>query len=533
MISSSQVSQWSLGWPELTTQKDDLTLALLTILAITLTISWFRSFCATSLLPPGPRGLPIVGYLPFLRPNLHHEFNKLAQRYGPVFKLKLGGKTLIVVSSSDLAKVVLREQDDIFANRDPPLAGAIISYGCQDILFSNNNSYWRNLRKVLVSEVLSNKNVEGSRIFRVREARKTVNYVYGMIGSEVNIRQIAFFTSLRVVTNMLWGTSLVEDEKSNNINRDFEEVITNIVELVGRANLSDFFPILSRLDLQGIERDTKQELKTMDGIFEDIIEGRIMLYKTKSKEAVVVEQEGKKDFLQILLEYKNQNTTATSFNITQIKALFMNIVSGGTDTTSTMVEWTMAELLQNPTVMKKVQDELEEVVGLNNIVEESHLSKLHHLDAVIKETLRLHPPLPLLITRCPSQSCNVGGYTIPKGSDVYLNVWSIHRDPKYWDNPSEFNYNRFLNLDSTTKYDYNGNNFNFLPFGSGRRRCPGIPLGDKMLVYFLASLLHSFNWALPSGKEHELSSKFGIVLKKREPLIAIPSQRLSSQNLYM
>lgn len=206
---------------------------------------------------------------------------------------------------------------------------------------------------------------------------------------------------------------------------------------------------------------------------------------------------------------------------------------GGTDTTSTMVEWTIAELLQHPKVMKKVQDELEEIVGLNSIVEESHLPRLHHLDAVIKETFRLHPPLPLLVVRSPNKSCNVGGYTVPKGSNVFMNVWSMHMDPRYWDNPSEFDHNRFLNSDGTTKFDYNGYNCNCLPFGSGRRRCPGIPLGEKMLVYFLASLLHSFNWTLPSDKDHELSDKFGIVLKKRKPVMVVPSQRLPDKNLYM
>ncbi|KAI3501142.1 hypothetical protein L1887_29003 [Cichorium endivia] len=219
--------------------------------------------------------------------------------------------------------------------------------------------------------------------------------------------------------------------------------------------------------------------------------------------------------------------------MTQIKAILMDIVVGGTDTTTTMAEWTMAELLKNPDVMGKVQDELEQVVGLNNIVEESHLPKLRYLDAAIKETFRLHPPLPLLIVRSPSQTCKVGGYTVPKGTNVYLNVWAIHRDPQYWENPSEFHPNRFLNTDGTAKLDYTGYNTNFIPVGSGRRRCPGFLLGEKMLVYFLASMLHSFDWNLPNDKEHELSDKFGIVLKKRKPVIAIPSQRLTCKNLYL
>lgn len=207
-----------------------------------------------------------------------------------------------------------------------------------------------------------------------------------------------------------------------------------------------------------------------------------------------------------------------------------DIITGGTDTTSTMAEWVMAEIMNNPELMKKVQEELSNVVGTNNIVNESHLPNLHYLDAVVKETFRLHPALPLLVPWCPSQSCIVAGYTIPKGTKVLLNVWAIHRDPKFWDSPLEFKPERFLS--ETSKWDYYGNNFQYFPFGSGRRICAGIPLAEKMLMHVLASLLHSFNWNLPKGEEVDLSEKFGLVIKKKTPLIAIPTQRLSNLKLY-
>ena len=188
----------------------------------------------------------------------------------------------------------------------------------------------------------------------------------------------------------------------------------------------------------------------------------------------------------------------------------------------------MAEILHNPGVMKKVYDELTRVIGATKIVEESDLPKLIYLDAVIKETLRLHPSSPILIPRSPDESCTVAGYFIPKGSIVFINVWVIHRDPKNWTDPLEFKPERFLN----SKWDYNGHDLKYFPFGSGRRICPGIPLGEKMLMYILASLLHSFDWSLPKGEELELSDEFGFVTKKRKPLIAIPTQRLSDTSLY-
>ncbi|XP_012856958.1 PREDICTED: cytochrome P450 76C1-like [Erythranthe guttata] len=199
----------------------------------------------------------------------------------------------------------------------------------------------------------------------------------------------------------------------------------------------------------------------------------------------------------------------------------LDIVAGGSDTTATMVEWVMTELMHNPSIMQKVQQEVTNVVGANNVVEESHASKLHYLEAVVKETFRLHPPLPLLVPRYPSESCTIGEHTIPKGSRVFLNMWSIHMDPHVWENPLQFRPERFLNHNSE-KFDFIGNNVEYLPFGSGRRVCPGIPLAEKMVMYLLATLVHTYEWGLPEGQTIDLSEKFGIVMRKETPLIAVP-----------
>lgn len=499
----------------------------LTLLAISLAILLYISRKTSSRLPPGPRGLPFMGYLPFLGTDLHKEFSKMAQLFGPIFKLQLGSKTYIIVSSADLAKAVVHEQDDTFANRDPPVAALLLTYGGLDITWSDNNSYWRNMRKVFVYEVMSNKNLEASLSFRQRGVRKSIKHVYAVMGTEVDIGEISFSTMLSVTTNMIWGKSLDEDEQSRNLAAEFREVISGVMDLVGTANMSDFFPFLTRFDLQGVQRKMKRQFKKFDEILQRIIDARM---NVKSEEST--EKQGRKDFLQILLELREQNT-ASSFTIPQIKALFVDFFIAGTDTTTVMVEWTMAELLKRPEVMKKIQEELEQVVGHKTVVQEFHLPKLHYLDATIKETFRLHPPVPLLVVRSPSKSCKVGGYTVPKRSTVYMNAWAIHRDPQFWENPSEFDPSRFLNPDGTTKFNYNGLNTNFLPFGAGRRRCPGIPLGEKMLMYLLASLLHLFDWTLPDMTKDDMSDQFGVVLKKKNPLIAIPSGRFTDKSLYM
>ncbi|KAJ0968504.1 hypothetical protein J5N97_025421 [Dioscorea zingiberensis] len=189
----------------------------------------------------------------------------------------------------------------------------------------------------------------------------------------------------------------------------------------------------------------------------------------------------------------------------------------------------MAEMIGKPETMRKAQEELDSVVGKEEIVDESHIGKLPYLEALVKETLRLHPPVPLLLPRYPTTTCNIGGYIIPKGTKVFINVWSIHRDPAVWENPLEFKPERFLS--GMSKLDYYGNNFNFIPFGSGRRICVGITLVEKMSLYILATMLHCFDWSSPDGTKLDLVEKFGIVLKKEKQLVVIPTARPSCAKL--
>ncbi|KAL7594809.1 hypothetical protein Lser_V15G29253 [Lactuca serriola] len=525
-------NEGSWWWEVMSGNKDQLTqLAVATISATILATLWhilksLSSSHGAPPLPPGPRSLPIVGNLPILGVDMHKQFSNLAHIYGPIFKFHLGSKLHVVINSPEIAKVVVREQDDIFANRNPSIAAFTMSFGARDVIWSDNNSDWRNLRKLFVHEVLSNKNLEACRYFRRDEVRKTIKNIYSKIGTKVDISGIAFLTEVNVLTSMVWENTSDPNAKGSHFVAELKKIVSNVVKLMEQPNISDIFPSVAWLDLQGVLRKTKRLLHQVDQIFTSIIDDRIKLNSRKPKDAVG--HEGKKDFLQILLELMDHND-ATSISITQIKALLLDIMVAGTETTTTLIEWAMAEIMQNHDIMKRIQKELADVVGLDNIVEESHLPKLQYLDATIKETFRLHPVVPLILPRSPSQDCIVAGYTIPKGCTVLLNIWAIHRDPQYWDNPLEFNPERFL----TNKYDYKGSNLNFFPFGSGRRLCPGVQLAEKMQMYILASLLHSFDWSLPEGEEHDLSEKFGITLKKKEPLSAVPSQRLSNLNLYM
>ncbi|KAL0285465.1 UNVERIFIED_CONTAM: cytochrome [Sesamum angustifolium] len=473
----------------------------------------------TPSLPPGPRGLPILGYLPFLGNNLHHQFADLAQRYGPIYKLYLGNKLCVVINSPSLVKEVVRDQDSIFADRDANIAALAATYGGKDISFSPVNSEWRTMRKIFVREVLSNKSLQGSYNLRKQEVRKAISRVYNDVGKPVHFSELSFRTELNVIMNLLWG-GILEGEECERVGEEVREVVTKIVDLLGKPNVADFFPVLARFDIQGVKKEIEGYVQSMERIYDDVIARCRMLSSGEIK------REGKKDFLQVLLELQEKEDPEMPISLRQIKA----IDGGGTDTSATIIEWVMADLLNNPKAMEQVQKELSEVVGLNNIVEEFHLPRLKYLEAVLKETMRLHPAIPLLVPRSPNQTSIVGGYTIPKRATVFINIRWIQRDPSIWDNPSEFKPERFLN--DNEKCDFNGNSFHYLPFGSGRRVCAGLPLAEKMVMYLLASLLHSFEWKLLDGETVDMLDTFGIVLRKTTPLLAIPSPRLSAPNLY-
>ncbi|KAI3805619.1 hypothetical protein L1987_28159 [Smallanthus sonchifolius] len=378
-------------------------------------VSWHKlTLSTTSLpLPPGPYSLPIVGYLPFLGRDLHTKFTNMAHTYGPIFKFYLGSKLHVVINTPELAKVVVRDLDDTFANRDLTVAASVNPMEAKIWPFP-------------------------------RTMRRGVAY-------------IAFLTEANVITRMVWDDTTYKGEQGIRVGAELQTVVSNVTKILEQPNLSDFFPTLAWFDLQGVERNMKKELKKSQG-----------------------------------------PNDATSLNIIQVKTLLSDFMLAGTHTTTTLIEWAMANIMRNH-----------------------------------KETFRLNPVSPVLIPRVPSKDCVVDGYKIPKDCVVFLNVLSIHRNPRYWDNLLEFNPERFLANEGTNKWDYSRNNLKFVPFGSGRRLCPGIPLAEKMQMFILASLLHSFDWSLPEGEEHDLSESFGLTLKKSKPLIAVPYQRLPDKSLYM
>ncbi|CAL9760538.1 unnamed protein product, partial [Musa acuminata subsp. burmannicoides] len=311
--------------------------------------------------------------------------------------------------------------------------------------------------------------------------------------------ELVFSTALNVLTSMLWGLSEDVD-----VSMKFRAVVRS---------------------RRGMGRRMKRLWDRYDVLWKKFVE-------ESGRRGEEDEGKGGKAFLQVMVEVLERRDQKDPLTMDHVKALFLELILGGTDTTSTTIEWAMAELMRNPDIMRKIQDELDAVVGKERAVEESDVPKLEYLRAVTKETLRLHPVVPLLVPRSPSSPCTVGGYTIPKGSKVFVNVWMIQRDAAIWgEDAVEFRPERFLTA-ADDKYEFRGTNFAYLPFGSGRRMCAGISLAEKMVTHMLASFLHSFRWKLPEGEKLELGERFGLVMRKAEPLVLVPTARFDDPDLY-
>ncbi|CAF1702443.1 unnamed protein product [Brassica oleracea] len=273
------------------------------VLTTIITVFWFllkRS--PQPPLPPGPRGLPIVGNLPFLKPDLHTYFRNLAQEYGPIFKLNFGSKLTVVVNTPSLAREILKEQDINFSNRDVLLTARAITYGGLDLVWLPYSAEWRMLRKVCVLKLLNRKTLDSIYELRRKEIRERTRFLYEKSQEEaaVNVGDQLFVTMMNLTINMLWGGS-VKAEEMESVGTEFKVVVSEITRLLGEPNISDFFPWLARFDLQGLLKQMRVCARELDAIFDGAIE---KMPKLESKD------DGEcKDFLQQLMKLKDQEPT--------------------------------------------------------------------------------------------------------------------------------------------------------------------------------------------------------------------------------
>ncbi|KAF7094005.1 hypothetical protein CFC21_096367 [Triticum aestivum] len=465
-------------------------------------------------LPPSPLRLPIIGHLHLMVHEPHRSLQRLARSLGPVVHLQLGGVADIVVSSPEAAKEVLKTHDVHCCSRPSSPGAKLITYGQQDIAFSPYNASWRERRKLFVSELVSSKRVQSfahALEAQVGELIQSLS-LRSPPTEPVNLNE-TLFTLIdgfigTVAFGSMNGAKLMKYAK-------FQQVFSEAMIALSAFSAQDFFPAspMSRWfdKLVGLEARYQRIFLELDSYFEMVLSQHMDPGRVKPD---------KDDLVDVLISlWKGQGKVTKD----HLKALLMDTFIGGTTTSSVTLLWAMSELIKNPTVMQKAQREVRSLVGgKQRLVQVDDLSKLNYLKMVVKETLRLHPPAPLLVPRETMDHVKVLGYDIPAKTRIFVNVWAMGRDPACWEKPEEFYPERFDGMDT----DFYGLHYELLPFGAGRRICPAIPMGATIVEFTLASLLHSFDWELPDGMRKEDVSMEGTgrqVFCRKTPLCLVPS----------
>ncbi|KAK9021274.1 hypothetical protein V6N11_011272 [Hibiscus sabdariffa] len=464
------------------------------------------------LLPPSPPKLPIIGNLHNLGRHPHRSLHVLAQRFGPVMLLRLGNVPVLVVSSADAACEIKKTHDLTFINQPKLSVTQKLLYDCRDVASAPYGEYWRQMRSICVLNLLSNKMVKSYRAIREEETALATVYIkrYCSSGLPVNLTELFSATTNNVICRIALGRKYNEDKNK------FEKLLSVFLELLGTPNVGDYLPWLSWVNyVNGFNAKADKVAKELDEFLDGVIEEHVNRHNRHEND--------QKDFVDVLLEIQKQDTVGFPIERTSIKAIILDVFSAGTDTTFTVLEWAMTELLRHPKAMKELQKEARKVSGGKSSISEDDLHNMQYLKAVIKETLRLHPPIPTLVPRVSAKDVKINGYDIVQGTHVFINAWAIGRDPSSWEKPEQFIPDRFLN----NPIDFKGHHFELIPFGSGRRICPGMLLAMQINELLLANLVHKFDWTLPGGaseKDLDMTECIGLTIHKASPLIAIANQ---------
>ncbi|KAG2626647.1 hypothetical protein PVAP13_3KG235800 [Panicum virgatum] len=452
-------------------------------------------------LPPGPRPWPVLGNLRQIKPIRCRCFQEWAERYGPIISVWFGSGLTVVVSTSELAKEVLKEHDQQLADRPRNRTTQRFSRNGQDLIWADYGPHYIKVRKLCNLELFTPKRLEALRPIREDEVTAMVESVHraatapGNEGKPLVVRNHLSMVAFNNITRLAFGKRFMNaNGEVDEQGREFKTIVNNGIKIGASLSVAEFIWYLRWLCPLNEE-----------------------LYKTHNE---------RRDRLTMKIIEEHYDLSEDT-----VIGLLWDMITAGMDTTVISVEWAMAELVRNPRVQKKLQEELDRVVGRDRIMSETDFQNLPYLQAVVKESLRLHPPTPLMLPHKASTNVKIGGYNIPKGANVMVNVWAVARDPKVWSNPLEYRPERFLE----ESIDIKGSDFRVLPFGAGRRVCPGAQLGINLVTSMIGHLLHHFEWSLPSGTRPEdvnMMESPGLVTFMGTPLQAVAKPRLENEELY-
>ncbi|XP_065856817.1 iridoid oxidase-like [Euphorbia lathyris] len=472
--------------------------------------------------PPGPRAWPIFGNIFDLGALPHQTFHKLRSKYDALIWLKLGSTNTLVIQSAKAAEHIFKNHDVQSSDRKVPDAFTAHNYHQGSLSLCRYGSNWRNRRRLVTLGLMTSMKIKDSTNLRRQCIDKMIRFIEeDAAAGEIVVSRYVFVMAFNLMGNLIFSKDLVDSRSEEGC--EFFDAMDMVMKWGGMPNLVDFFPSLRVFDPQRIRKNMEFDLGRTLKIVEKFVMERIEDRKSMKERDV-------KDFLDTILEdEKNGKEGFDNVYTHDMLILILEMFFGGTETMSGTTEWLMVELFRNPESMRKVKEEVTQVVGPKRKVEESDLDELPYLQAIIKETLRLHPVIPLLIARNTLEETKFMEYVIPKDTQVFVNTWAIGRDPDVWEDPLSFKPERFLG----SNIDYIGQNFELLPFGSGRRICVGFPLAHRILHFTIASLLHGFDWEIDTNsyaKAIDMNEKFGFTVKKLIPFRAIPKKIISNSS---
>ncbi|XP_065856913.1 3,9-dihydroxypterocarpan 6A-monooxygenase-like [Euphorbia lathyris] len=463
--------------------------------------------------PPGPTSLPIIGHLHLLSSSFPQSLKALAQRYGPLMKIRLAGNDVVVVSDAKTAKYILKTHDVDFASKYI-LGFGLAKFNIYDgdsFINSEYGAYWRSMKKLCKTELFGVSQLERFSHIREEETCKLLKYLVmkSEDGETCDLSQEIASLANNIICKMILGKRC---EENPNLAMEVRKLIRKIMECSAKMSFSQIFGPLNRLDISGNGKRLVLALQEYDELIEELF--------TQFQDS----GEQGKDVADMLLHTYSHSHTNAQLNLTKnkIKTFLMEIFMAGVDTTAATIQWAIAELLSNPNILNKVREEIKKVVGSKRVVRESDIENLPYLEAVVKETLRKHPPGPLIRRECMIDT-KINGYDIRKGTKVIINAYAIMQDPQTFEEPDKFKPGRFL-VD-LQEMDFQGNDHNFIPFGSGRRACIGASHGLIVTNATIASLIQCFDFKLKDGDKIEMELTSGYSGATALPLVCYPINR--------
>ncbi|XP_040379536.1 cytochrome P450 93G1 [Oryza brachyantha] len=476
-------------------------------------------------LPPSPASLPVIGHLHLLRPPVHRTFHELAARLGPLMHVRLGSTHCVVASSADVAAELIRSHEAKISERPLTAVARQFAYDSAGFAFAPYSPHWRFMKRLCMSELLGPRTVE-----QLRPVRRAG--LVSLLGSVLQAAPKAVDLTRELIR--MSNTSIIRMAASTvpgSVTEEAQELVKVVAELVGAFNADDYIALCRGWDLQGLRRRAADVHRRFDALLEEMIKHKEEARAAKKKELEVDGAGGGgsgKDLLDILLDKAEDGAAEVKLSRDNIKAFIIDVVTAGSDTSAAMVEWMLAELMNHPEALRKVRDEIDGVVGRDRIAGEADLPSLPYLQAAYKETLRLRPAAPIA-HRQSTEEIHIRGYRVPAQTSVFINVWSIGRDPAYWDEPLEFRPERFLAGGGSEGLEPRGQHFQFMPFGSGRRGCPGMGLALQSVPAVVAALVQCFDWECSTGGRMEIDMEEGdgLVCARKHPLLLHAHPRLT------